>query len=159
MQLGLGLAIPATRCLTTAETLRDLLRLTHDEVMAAVDSGVLPYAFDLRAPGADRAEVRIWHPSAEALVKSNGSDSGPRPAIDALLHQLIPGHDVRSSSLERWWTISHQHVHCLIKAGCLPVKRAPQVRLGPNSFHLLSADGLRTFLRHRLLSVPTDSPS
>ena len=154
MQLGLGLSIPATRCLTTAETLRDLLRITHDEVMAAVDSGVVPYAFDLRTPGADRLEIRIWHPSAEALVKSGGKDSGPRIPTDDLLHHLVPGHDVRSSNLERWWTVSHQHIHALIKAGSLPVRRAPSVRLGPHSFFLLAADGLRTFLRTRLISAP-----
>jgi hypothetical protein len=149
----LGLNIPTTRCLSSPETVRDFLRLTAEEVAQAVDGGVIPFAWDLRSPGADRSEMRLWHPTCESLIRSSGTDSGPRPAEPDLARMLIPDRDVRSSELERWWSVSHQHVQRLIAAGLLPVRRSPAAAAGPASYHLLTSDGLRAFLASRRLTV------
>ncbi len=150
MQLGLHLIPPATRCLSTVETLRDWLRLTHDQVMAAIESGLIPYAFDLRYAARERSEIRLWHPTVSALIESDGKDSGPRPAFESVIEQLVPDRfDIKSSSLETLWSVSHPHVHRLIRAGCIPTKRAPRATHGPASCALLYPEGLRQFLRSR----------
>ena len=150
MQLGLSLnLIPDSRCLSSASLLRGHLRLTQDEVMVAIERGHIPFAFDLRMAAADRALVRIWHPTVLALVNSHGAQSGEEPPLEQVLARLVPQDDVHSSSLERWWGISHDHVHHLIAAGELPVRRRPLAAHGVNSFTLLACEGLRDFLRRR----------
>lgn len=151
MQASLDIDLPpADRSLSTVESLRDWLRITHDEVLSAIENGVIPVAFDLRTPGAERAEVRIWHPTVEALVRSRGRDSGPRLDADAVIARLVP-EDVRSSALETLWSLSHQHVWGLIDSGCLPVRRRPAAASGPLSFAVLHSDGIRAFLRQRVV--------
>ena len=151
MQTSFQLSIPATRCLSSPETVRDFLRLTAEEVAQAVESGTIPYAWDLRSPGAERSELRVWHPTAEAIIRSGAADPGPQPAEPELYRMLIPERDVRSSELERWWSVSHQLVHRLIAAGLLPVRRSPAATSGPASYHLLTSAGLRGFLAARRL--------
>lgn len=151
MQTCFSLSIPATRCLSSPETVRDFLRYTAEEVAQAVEVGTIPFAWDLRSPGAERAELRIWHPTAEAIIRSGASDPGPQPAEGELYRMLIPDRDVRSSELERWWSVSHQLVHRLISAGQLPVRRDPAASSGPASYYLLTSAGLRTFLASRRL--------
>lgn len=151
MQLGLQLDVPTPWCLSTLGSLRDWLRLTNDEVLAAIESGAIPFAFDLRSRNAERSELRLWHPNVEALVRSRGADSGPRPILTALWPQIMPSRDVRSSELERWWSVSHQHVNEMIDAGELPVRRARAAASGPHSYTLLSGEELRAFLASRLI--------
>lgn len=151
MQLGLDLRVPAARCLGSLATLRDLLpsRPTYEELAAALESGVIGPAFDLRTPSSDRALWRIWQPSLNELLLSRGARClAPAPA--ALLADLVPAlDDVKSSSLERWWGVSPQHIHDLIAAGCLPVRRRAAATAGPGSFHLLSREGVTMFLAGR----------
>lgn len=150
MQLGLHLRPPATRCLSTIETVRDWMRLTHDQVMAAIESGIIPFAFDLRFAAQERSEIRIWHPTVEALVESDGKDSGPRPPFDQVIEQLVPDRfDIKSSSLETLWSVSHTHIHRLIRSGAIPAKRVPRAAHGPASCALLYPNGLRQFLYSR----------
>lgn len=151
MQLGLAMSVANSRCLSHPGALTSWIRLTRDELLAEIERGTVPFAFDLRSPDSDRATLRLWHPTIEALVKTRGADSGPTPEIHELLLQLVPGRfDVRSSQLERDWDISHQHVHELIAAGCLPVSRQATAAAGPHSFSLLDPAGLRAFLASRL---------
>lgn len=149
VQTSFAFSIPATRCLSSPETVRDFLRLTAEEVTHAVEAGTIPFAWDLRSPGSERAELRLWHPCCESLIKSGARDPGPAPAEVELYRLLIPERDVRSSELERWWSVSHQLVHRLIAAGLLPVRRSPAATSGPASYYLLDAAGLRAFLASR----------
>lgn len=142
------------RCLSHPSALTSWLRFTNDELLAAIECGTIPVAFDLRTPGSERATLRLWFPNVEALVRSGGRDCGPVPDLDEVLSQIIPGtFDVRSSRLERDWAVSHQHVHELVSAGCLPIRQRRQQEQGPLSFDLLAADGLRAFLASRLTGV------
>lgn len=152
MQIGLSLKIDARRCLSHPAALSSYLHQTPEELQADIERGTVHFAFDLRAPSADRACVRLWHPNVLALVASQGADPGPVMPLAEMLLQLVPGlFDVRSSDLERYWSISHQHVHELIAAECLPVSRRGAATGGPNSCHFLSSSGLRAFLRSRVM--------
>lgn len=152
MQLPLPMTIPAARCLCTASTLRSLLALTTEEILTTIESGIIPHAFDLRDSNADqRGLCRIWRPTVEALIRSAGRESGPVASTEFVIEQLVPDRDVRSSELERWWTVSPQHVGSLIAAGLLPIRRSPTASHGPASFHLLDGRGLREFLASRVI--------
>lgn len=154
MQLGLAMKIDARRCLSHPAALINWTHQTPEELMADIECGAVPFAFDLRFPGADRATIRLWHPNVERIVETFGADKGPTPTLDEMLAQHLPGiFDIRSSDLERYWAVSHQHIHELISAGCLPVSRRASAVAGPNSCHLLSSSGLKAFLRSRVLSA------
>lgn len=152
MQTNLPITpVSLDRSLSTTDTLRDFLRWTHDEVLASIERGIVPVAFDLRAPGASRAEIRIWHPTVTALVQSGGRSSGERVAAPQLVLRLVPA-DVRTSTLERLWSVSHQHVSQLVRSGCLPLAAEPGTDAGPNSFGVVSAPGARQWLLERVIA-------
>lgn len=153
MQLGLPLLIPIERRLAPADTLRSHLAATAEEIVGCIECGTIPHAFDLRANRAERSEVRVWMPTVRALMASDGRDPGARARddIEVLLRELVPARDVRSSELERWWCVSHQHVHGLIAAGELRCVRGGAAGRGPSGFAVLGSEAITEFLRRRRL--------
>lgn len=168
MQLGLPLVIPSERRLSPVESLCDGLGCTFEEVVQAIECGIVPYAFDLRlttqeeisdaderSARAPRREIRIWRPVVETLIKSCGRDSGPNPpdGIDGVIRYLVPtARDLRTPEIERWWCVSHPHVHRLVTAGQLREQGRRAAARGPSSFALVDRESAAQFLRSRALS-------
>lgn len=151
MQLGLSLTIPCDHRLAPSEVLCSDLACTPEEITHGIDDGSIPHAFDLRAPNAERAEIRIWRPTVLRLRASEGRDPGELLGAEMLIDRLLPHRDMRSTALERWWCCSHQHIHRLIAAGELhPVGRSAAT-MGPLSYAVLGRGSVVAFLRRRLL--------
>jgi hypothetical protein len=92
--------------------LRALMGADEDTVLAHIESGALPFAFDLAMPGARRAELRVWRGAmdkqAATLDQVIEDVLGPSP---------LPTLNVRT--LRHRWVCSSTHIHHLIEAGCL----------------------------------------
>lgn len=92
--------------------LRALMGVDEDTVLAHIEDGQLPFAFDLAMPGARRAELRVWRGCIEkksaTLAEVLQDVLGPSP---------LPTLNVRT--LRHRWVCSSTHVHHLIEAGLL----------------------------------------
>lgn len=125
-----------------------LLDRNEDEILQAVESGVLQWAWDIRAPGASRREIRIWRDSileATTAQRRHSGDESP----DLILREILPPRDLRSSELTRLWSCSSTHVHALIEAGCLIMVEAPAATSGPLSYCRVSRASVGQFLQAR----------
>lgn len=151
MQLGLSLTIPCDHRLAPSEVLCSDLACTPEEITHGIDDGSIPHAFDLRAPNAERAEIRIWRPTVLRLRASEGRDPGELLSAEMLIDRLLPHRDMRSTALERWWCCSHQHIHRLIAAGELHAVGRSAATMGPLSYAVLGRGSVVAFLRRRLL--------
>ena len=153
MQLGLPLLIPIERRLAPADALRSHLAATAEEIVGCIECGTIPHAFDLRATRSERSEIRIWMPTVRALMASDGRDPGARAREDVgvIIGELVTARDVRSSELERWWCVSHQHIHSLIAAAELRTIRGGAAGRGPAGFAVIDSSALREFLMRRRL--------
>lgn len=131
--------------------LRAGLGISMEEIMDAIDGGIVPFAFDLRANGSKRAMVRVWHPHALDLLKSRGVSFGSTLSVEAVLQLAVPKRAVRSSELEIWWGVGHQHVSRLLATGSLTPMVGSRAKAGPNSYRMIAASEIRRFLATRLM--------
>ena len=137
-----------------------LLDRDEDEVLAAVESGVLGWAWNIARPGAERRELRIWAPSLLSLLAGGrpeaatprSQESGaaqPGEELLTLLRGILPGRDVRSTELQRFFSCSGSHVAHLLQDGCLAPAALRQCEDGPNSFTRVKRDSVVKFLGGR----------
>lgn len=129
------------------ETCRSVLGRDEDFVMALIENGGLKFAFNVAAPKAHRAEVRVL--SLSLLDHVNGTSSQPS-RIDDVLRYAIPVaasfSQVKAKTLCRGWCISPSHVTKLIATGCLNLARERAFRTETACITLESA---RRFLVER----------
>lgn len=92
--------------------LRAMMGVDEDTVLAHIESGALPFAFDLATPGARRAELRVWR---GAMDKQTATLD--QVIEDVLGPSPLPTLNVRT--LRHRWVCSSTHVHHLIEAGLL----------------------------------------
>jgi hypothetical protein len=143
------------RPLAAVETAKGLLDLTEDEIGALVDEGQL-VAFDIRAPRADRRELRILtssiaHYAAHSSDPSYLSPITPDQAIATVLAALK--HDkplVTGKEIKRLLNCGRQHVINLVESKTLPQLPGTTYRPGPNGFPLIPRDKFASWLTSRL---------
>jgi hypothetical protein len=141
-----GFTLPAARPLIPVEVAMVLLDRDEDEVLAAIESGVLGWAWNIGCPTAERRELRIWRDSLLALL--NGQ-ANPETDLTKILRGVLPNRPVRSTELQRFFSCSSTHVTHLLRDGCLTAAGRRQREDGPNSFTRITRDSVLKFLTER----------
>ena len=157
-----GLTLPAARPLIPVEVAMVLLDRDEDEVLAAIESGVLGWAWNIGCPNAERRELRIWRDSLLALLEGRRQETGgpegrsqedskeQKPlSLEEILRGVLPNRPVRSTELQRFFSCSSTHITHLLRDGCLTAAGRRQRDDGPNSFTRITRDSVVKFLTDR----------
>ena len=137
--------IPATRPLVPIEAAMVLLDRDEDEILHAVESGALGWAWDIATPGAERREVRIWRDSLLALIAGEREPAREWGHVQAM---VLPPGDIKTPALCRLFSCGSTHVHALARAA-LHVVRGPDAPSGPRAYSVISRASVSEFLRSR----------
>lgn len=123
-----------------------LLDRGEDEVLQAIETGALAWAWNIATPEATRREIRVWRDSLLALL--NGEKELDQDET-VILSKWLPPRDLRSPELQRLWSCSSTHIHALLSAGALTQIGVPESTQGPRSFAVISRESVVAFLRWR----------
>ena len=149
MNLALAIDLPSRRPLLTVEAAVTLLDRDPIEVAAAVDAGVLAWAWDLAGAQAKRRELRLWRGSVERCRQTGGVDGGGQIAEAQVLADILPARDLRASEVWRRLGISRQRLAEMIATGELQVAQAARCRQGVNATEIITRASLVALLRKR----------
>lgn len=145
MQLSLPtLNISAARPLIPVEACMVLLDRNEDEVLHAIESGILGWAWDISAVGEHRREIRVWRDSLLALLNGN---RGPELEEAKVFARVLPPRSIRSPELQRIFSCSQTHVQTLIERGYLKAEAPRQAESGPRAYTLVTRESVAMFLR------------
>ena len=122
-----------------------LLDRNEDEILAAVESGVLAWAWDIACQASQRRELRIWRGSLLAVMHG---ERAKELSEDQVYHSILPPRAIRTTELQRLWSCSSTHVSHLLADGSLPADARPR-RSGTMSVTRVEAGLVREFLRSR----------
>lgn len=125
-----------------------LLDRDEDDVLAAIESGVLTWAWDIRREGAERREIRVWRDSLLDVL--NGTHASNKVADAAAT--ILPPRPVRTTELQRLWSCSSSHLSHLLLDGTLKAVTAREASSGPNAFTRISPSLICNFLSARRLT-------
>src|SRR5690606_4447730 len=108
-----------------------MLDCDSEDVVLKIESGILPYAWDLRIPNAAKAFLRILARSVSEIQskgKANGDDD-----LSTVIDSILPHHRdiIRSYELGRMFSCDPCHITHLIKARCLEEIGSKQFRTQP----------------------------
>jgi len=143
-----GLLIPAARPLVPVEVLMTLGDLHEDDALELVQSGQIAWAWDIRAPSAERREIRIWRESLLGWLSDRTGAGQPECAISALFpHSLA---EIKSTELQRMFCCSQYHVYTLIAGGCITAITAG--RRAPGGYARVTRDSIENFLTYRRIT-------
>ena len=123
-----------------------LLDRDEDEILHAVESGDLGWAWDIAVPTAERREIRIWRESLLALAAGKRD---PDLEPHAVIARILPPAHIRSPQLQRLWSCSSTHIHALLDSDAIAVEAAPVARSGPQSYTLIRRESIAAFLSNR----------
>ncbi len=129
-------------------TVADFMDLDTAQVMARIEDGTFPYAFNLGNSGRCAAP-RIL--AVSVLEKKLGRlpDIGATKDLDlpAVIDLVLPARDVRSTELQRLFSLSQQIIH---KHGRnFKVTRKPKATDGPNSYTVFNRASVAAWLAKR----------
>jgi hypothetical protein len=136
------------RCpLLRVETVQDCLSASRDQVNKMIESGELPFAFDL-ANESKRADPRVF---ALCVAEKTGwkSPCGQTKNFNLpeVIGMILPKRDLRSTELMRILACSHQLVHD--SKNKFTVARKAAASSGPNSYTVFTRASVATFLAKR----------
>lgn len=136
-QTSLHLPIAQRTALVTVDTARAVRGVDAESIIAEIESGAIPWVFNIAAPQAARRELRIWAQS----FHDPATASLPLPEV---IERIIGTHReiLRGSEVERLLLCSAQLVKQLHESGELLGELVGHAR------HL-RRDTLATFLRRR----------
>jgi hypothetical protein len=143
----IAVQIPAARPLVPVEAAMVILDRDEDEILHAIESGSLGWAWDIAAPSAERRELRIWRDSILTLAASQMEEANLDP--ERVIARVLPPNDLRSPQVQRLCSCSGTHIHALMEAGVFEVIQPPAAPSGPRSYSILSRDSVARFLRSR----------
>lgn len=126
-----------------------LLDRSEDEVLHAIEGGALAWAWDIRSPGAERRELRVWRDSVLAVMRGQRD---PETTEDKVMASILPARDIRSPELQRLWSCSSTHIHTLMDAGQIATAAAPAAARGPASYAVITRASAAAFLRLRRIT-------
>jgi hypothetical protein len=131
------------------ETVQDCLGKSREQVNAMIDSGELPFAFDLSTNPKARKEPRIFSLCvAEKSGWKNEAGQTKNYQLPEVVGMILLNRDVRSTDLKRILACSGEHVYVLAKEN-FTVARKPKVHDGPNSFTVFNRPSVEKFLISR----------
>lgn len=135
LQLEFSYQLPAMRPLVPISTAMVLGDQDEDRVQAAIDTGAIPFAWDIRGLAAAAREIRMWRESLIWWLTTMGTFptvAAQFPAIEDVVARLFPhSRDlIKGTELQRMLSCGHSHVINLIKDGLLDT--TTEIRTGPN---------------------------
>jgi hypothetical protein len=134
--------------LMRAQTVQDCLNKSRNEVNAMIESGALPFAFDLAPTNSKRKEPRVFTLCvAESTGWKNPAGQTKNFHLPEVIGMILPKRDVRSSELKRIFACSRDLIGDL--AENFSVARKPVVNDGPNCFTVFHRESVATFLEKR----------
>lgn len=122
-----------------------LMDRNEDEVLAAIESGVLSWAWDIASQRSQRREIRIWRDSLLKVLESRPSIAADESTV---LRSIFPPRPIRTTELQRIFSCSSSHVSHLIEEGSL-VAPARERHSGPLSITRVDPANLERFLLGR----------
>lgn len=135
-------SIPAIRSLLPIEVVSALVDRDYEQVMGLVESGSLPWAWDISVHSKVRREVRVFRGSVLNLL-------GESPVRDEDVYAgAVPNRTIRTSELPRIFSCAPNHVWALIQAGLIPASKKLKTR-GPGSYAKIRPEDVIAFLRAR----------
>ena len=121
-----------------------LMDRNEDEILAAIESGVLSWAWDIASQRSQRREIRIWRDSLLAVLESRPSTADE----SAVLRSIFPPRPIRTTELQRIFSCSSSHVSHLIDEGSL-IAPPRERQSGPLSITRVDPAELERFLLGR----------
>jgi hypothetical protein len=125
-----------------------LMDRSEDEILAAIESGALPFAWHIGSSHADRREIRVWRESLLEFLEGRK----PEPIGEGeVMRRILPQQDtIKSTQLQRVLSCSSTLVHQLFEEGCfgaLAVERPKES--GPHSALTFQRGRVDAWLRGR----------
>lgn len=147
--------LPASLPLVTLDTavvaLAPLRIHDEDQVLALIEDGSLSWAWDIRSPGSERREVRIFW---RCLIAWRLQQQAWLGTEDSIYAEVIPTHwqRVRATSIYRRWRCSQELVANLIAARCFTA--LTDSRRGADGSPEVTRESVIAFLKSRRLGEP-----
>lgn len=150
-------------CLKTVQALLDR---DEDSVLSLIEMGLIRWAFDLAAPGADRRMLYVYRGSLLDYghgrhLQADYYRLDEQKIWPEVFKEILGGSDAHLSirRLANRFTCSSTHLYRLVEAGCLQ-PLSPQWRRGPLGGALITRASIEQFLRARRLgAVPNLQPA
>lgn len=135
------------RPLWKAKTIEDFFDLTRSKVMARIESGEFPWAFNIGL--GKKSEPRILgHSVMESVLGPfEGIGATKNLQLPEVINLILPKRDVRSTELKRLLSCNSDHVQNLIPQ--LTVTKKPTAKDGPYSYTVFSRVSVEKFLTGR----------
>jgi len=118
VQRRLPISVEIIAPLKTIDAARSDLATDEDDIVHLIrDRQIL--AFDLRAEGSQRSEIRIYPPSVDEvrIARKFGILNNPKFDLDTIIPKIISSsrHNIPLSMLRRRLVVSSKHVHHLLE--------------------------------------------
>jgi hypothetical protein len=136
------------RPLWKMKSVADFLDLDYGRVMEKIQSGELPFAFDISARKS-RSEPRVLaHCVVEMKMGAIPSIGATRNlTMEKVINLILPDRAIRSTELKRLLGCGSDHVYKLAKN--FSVARKPAANDGPNSYTVFHRASVEKFLSSR----------
>lgn len=149
--LTLKLVIAANlkrRPLWKVKTIEDFFDLSRSKVMARIESGEFPWAFNIGL-GERISEPRILGYSVMESLLGPFDNIGTTKNLQLpeVINLILPKRDVRSTELKRLLSCNPQHVQNL--ADQFTITKKPTAKDGPYSYTVFSRASVAGFLQKR----------
>ena len=130
-------------------TVSDCLDMPREEIEAEIESGKIPWAFNIAATTKTRQETRVLGACIveRAMGPVNGIGATQNMQLPEVLNLVLPARDIRSTELQRIFSCTHQHVYQL--ANNFRVTRKPESHDGPESCTVFARSSVASFLGER----------
>jgi hypothetical protein len=121
----------------------------EDSVLELIESGNLPWSWDIRGGRVKRREIRIL---TRSLLACAHNLTPPQESEDQILNTLLPpgSEDLTNKRLEALFSASQQHIYALVRSG--QIQALNEGRRGPGGYLRASRDSVLEFLRKRRVS-------
>lgn len=144
--------VPAMRPMMPIPAAMVLADRGEDYVLAAIETGALPFAWDIRGAASSRREIRIWRSGllvwlANPLAALAGITTFPEE--QTVLVSMLPHSrpELRGTELQRMFSCGHSHVINLITDGLLV--STTKARTGANGSPRITRASVLKFLQNR----------
>ncbi len=133
------------------KTIEDFFDLSRDLVMAKIENGEFPWAFNI-ATSARRSEPRVlgYCVMEKTAGPFEGIGATRNLELPEVINFILPQRDVRSTELQRLLSCDQGHVYHL--APNFTVTKKPAAKTGPHSFTVFSRASVARFLQKRRMA-------
>ncbi len=136
------------RPLWRVKTVEDFFDLSRAKVMAKIEAGEFPWAFDI-GRGKHSREPRVlgYTVMETKLGPFEGIGATKNLLLPEIVNLILPARDVRSTELTRLFSCDSGHVYKL--ASQFKVTKKPTAKDGPHSYTVFSRASVANFLEKR----------